>query len=134
VLTPEEIEANLWPDDIAPDPGALRHHQKAANRAWEAGAAIVTHRGQEPASVSEMKALSRFRGFWRNLPLASKFASAALLWVLIVLVLTAVTIWRENRNVQIVAGERATLLAHTLSGRLRNHLYNSEADCGSGHR
>ena len=47
LLTPEEIEASLWPDDIAPDPERARGIIKKLRTALgEAGEVIVTQRGQ----------------------------------------------------------------------------------------
>lgn len=47
LLTPEEIEANLWPDEIAPDPERARGIMKKLRLALgDAGEAIVTQRGQ----------------------------------------------------------------------------------------
>jgi hypothetical protein len=47
LLTPEDIEAGLWPDDIAPDPERARGIMKKLRIALgEAGEAIVTQRGQ----------------------------------------------------------------------------------------
>ena len=47
LLTPEDIEANLWPDEIAPDPERARGIMKKLRLALgEAGEAVVTQRGQ----------------------------------------------------------------------------------------
>jgi uncharacterized protein len=47
LLTPEDIEAGLWPDEIAPDPERARGIMKKLRAALgEAGEAIVTQRGQ----------------------------------------------------------------------------------------
>ncbi len=47
LLTPEEIEAALWPDEISPDPERARGLMKKLRVALgEAGEAIVTQRGQ----------------------------------------------------------------------------------------
>jgi hypothetical protein len=47
LLTPEDIEAGLWPDDIAPDPERARGIIKKLRIALgEAGEAVVTQRGQ----------------------------------------------------------------------------------------
>jgi hypothetical protein len=47
LLTPEDIEAGLWPDEIAPDPERARGIMKKLRTALgEAGEAIVTQRGQ----------------------------------------------------------------------------------------
>jgi hypothetical protein len=47
ILTPEEIEAALWPDEIAPDPERARGLMKKLRIALgDAGDAIVTQRGQ----------------------------------------------------------------------------------------
>jgi hypothetical protein len=47
LLTPEDIEAGLWPDEIAPDPERARGIMKKLRSALgEAGEAIITQRGQ----------------------------------------------------------------------------------------
>jgi hypothetical protein len=47
LLTPEDIEASLWPDEIAPDPERARGIMKKLRIALgEAGEAVVTQRGQ----------------------------------------------------------------------------------------
>jgi Novel STAND NTPase 2 len=47
LLTPDDIEANLWPDEIAPDPERARGIMKKLRVALgEAGEAVVTQRGQ----------------------------------------------------------------------------------------
>jgi hypothetical protein len=47
LLTPEDIEANLWPDEIAPDPERARGiMKKLRTTLGEAGEALVTQRGQ----------------------------------------------------------------------------------------
>jgi DNA-binding response OmpR family regulator len=47
LVTPEEIEANLWPDEFAPDPERARGIMKKLRTALgEAGDALVTQRGQ----------------------------------------------------------------------------------------
>jgi hypothetical protein len=47
LLTPEDIEANLWPDEIAPDPERARGiMKKLRTTLGEAGEAVVTRRGQ----------------------------------------------------------------------------------------
>jgi hypothetical protein len=47
LLTPENIEANLWPDEIAPDPERARGiMKKLRSTLGEAGEALVTQRGQ----------------------------------------------------------------------------------------
>jgi hypothetical protein len=47
LLTPEDIEASLWPDEIAPDPERARGIMKKLRTALgEAGEAVVTQRGQ----------------------------------------------------------------------------------------
>ena len=47
LLTPEDIEAGLWPDEIAPDPERARGIMKKLRIALgEAGEAVVTQRGQ----------------------------------------------------------------------------------------
>lgn len=47
LLTPEDIELNLWPDEIAPDPERARGIMKKLRTALgDAGEAIVTQRGQ----------------------------------------------------------------------------------------
>jgi hypothetical protein len=47
LLTPEDIEASLWPDEIAPDPERARGIMKKLRSALgEPGEAIVTQRGQ----------------------------------------------------------------------------------------
>ena len=47
LITPEDIEASLWPDEIAPDPERARGIMKKLRIALgEAGEAIVTQRGQ----------------------------------------------------------------------------------------
>jgi hypothetical protein len=47
LLTPEDIEARLWPEEIAPDPERARGLMKKLRVALgEAGEAIVTQRGQ----------------------------------------------------------------------------------------
>lgn len=47
LLTPEDIEASLWPDEIAPDPERARGIMKKLRTALgEAGESIVTQRGQ----------------------------------------------------------------------------------------
>lgn len=47
LLTPEDIEASLWPEDLAPDPERARGIMKKLRTALgEAGEAIVTQRGQ----------------------------------------------------------------------------------------
>jgi hypothetical protein len=47
LLTPEDIEANLWPDEIAPDPERARGIMKKLRTALgDAGEAVVTQRGQ----------------------------------------------------------------------------------------
>jgi hypothetical protein len=47
LLTPEDIEANLWPDEIAPDPERARGIMKKLRTALgDAGEAVVTKRGQ----------------------------------------------------------------------------------------
>ncbi len=47
LVTPEDIEANLWPDEIAPDPERARGIMKKLRIALgEAGEALVTQRGQ----------------------------------------------------------------------------------------
>lgn len=47
LVTPEEIEASLWPDDLAPDPERARQIVKKLRRVLgQAGEAIVTQRGQ----------------------------------------------------------------------------------------
>lgn len=47
LLTPEDIEANLWPDEIAPDPERARGiMKKLRSTLGEAGEALVTQRGQ----------------------------------------------------------------------------------------
>ena len=47
LLTPEDIEAGLWPDEIAPDPERARGIMKKLRLALgEAGEAVVTQRGQ----------------------------------------------------------------------------------------
>ncbi len=47
LLTPEDIEANLWPDEIAPDPERARGIMKKLRiTLGEAGEALVTQRGQ----------------------------------------------------------------------------------------
>lgn len=47
LLTPEDIESNLWPDEIAPDPERARGIMKKLRTALgEAGEAVVTQRGQ----------------------------------------------------------------------------------------
>ncbi len=47
LLTPEDIEASLWPDEIAPDPERARGVMKKLRAALgEEGEAIVTNRGQ----------------------------------------------------------------------------------------
>ncbi len=47
LITPEDIEANLWPDEIAPDPERARGiMKKLRSTLGEAGEALVTQRGQ----------------------------------------------------------------------------------------
>ncbi len=47
LITPEDIEANLWPDEIAPDPERARGIMKKLRiDLGAAGEAIVTQRGQ----------------------------------------------------------------------------------------
>jgi len=47
LVTPEDIEAGLWPDDLAPDPERARGIMKKLRTALgEAGEVIVTQRGQ----------------------------------------------------------------------------------------
>ncbi len=47
LITPEDIEAALWPDEIAPDPERARGIMKKLRAdLGEAGEAIVTQRGQ----------------------------------------------------------------------------------------
>jgi len=47
LITPEDIEANLWPDEIAPDPERARGIMKKLRIALgDAGEAVVTQRGQ----------------------------------------------------------------------------------------